>query len=54
MPNAMLSSLNSYGYSGVKKMFGPKFTTTGTKPVFDAADAGGAPDDGAGVSWKDL
>ena len=50
--DAVLSSLNSYGYSGVKKMFGPKFTTTGTQAVFNAANAGGAP--GSGVSWKDL
>lgn len=32
------SSLNSYGYAGVKSMFGPKFNSA-TKAVFDAADA---------------
>lgn len=32
------SSLNSYGYSGVKSMFGPKFNVD-TKAVYDAADA---------------
>lgn len=35
--DAKLSSVNSYGYSGVKSMFGPKFTS-GTQAVFDAAD----------------
>ncbi len=35
----ILSSLNSYGYSGVKKMYGPKFNTT-TQAVFSAADTG--------------
>ncbi len=35
--NAKLSSVNSYGYSGVKSMFGPKFTS-GTQAVFNAAD----------------
>jgi hypothetical protein len=34
-----LSSLNSYGYSGVKNMYGPKFNTE-TEDVYDAADAG--------------
>lgn len=37
--DTILSSLNSYGYSGVKKMYGPKFNTT-TQAVFDAADTG--------------
>ena len=37
-----LSSLNSYGYSGVKKMFGPKFNDR-TQATFDAADAGTLP-----------
>ena len=41
----MLSSVNSYGYSGVKSMFGPKFTT-GTKAVFNAADANASSDTG--------
>ena len=35
----ILSSLNSYGYSGVKKMYGPKFNTD-TQAVFRDADAG--------------
>jgi len=35
----ILSSLNSYGYSGVKNMYGPKFNAN-TKAVFDSADAG--------------
>ena len=35
----VLSSLNSYGYSGVKKMYGPMFNAD-TKAVFDAADSG--------------
>ena len=33
-----LRSLNSYGYSGVSNMYGPKFNGN-TKTVFDAADA---------------
>ena len=37
--STILSSLNSYGYSGVKKMFGPKFNST-TQAVFNAADTG--------------
>jgi len=37
--DAVLSSLNSYGYSGTKKMFGPKFNA-GTRAVFDAANGG--------------
>ncbi len=37
--DAVLSSLNSYGYSGTRKMFGPKFNTN-TKAVFDAANSG--------------
>lgn len=37
--DAVLSSLNSYGYSGVKNMYGPKFNAN-TKAVFDAADKG--------------
>jgi hypothetical protein len=37
-----VSSLNSYGYSGVKNMYGPKFNAN-TADVFDAADdPGGA------------
>lgn len=35
----VLSSLNSYGYSGVKNMYGPKFNST-TQAVFSAADSG--------------
>lgn len=35
----VLSSLNSYGYSGVKNMYGPKFNST-TQAVFNAADSG--------------
>jgi hypothetical protein len=37
----VLSSLNSYGYSGVSKMFGPKFNAN-TQNVFSAADSGRA------------
>ena len=37
--STILSSLNSYGYSGQTKMFGPKFNSN-TKAVFDAADTG--------------
>ena len=37
--STILSSLNSYGYSGVKKMYGPKFNSR-TQAVFDAADTG--------------
>lgn len=33
-----LSSVNSYGYSGVKNMYGPKFGAT-TKSVYDSADS---------------
>ena len=32
-----LSSLNSYGYSGIKNMYGPKFNAT-TQAVYNAAD----------------
>ncbi len=32
-----LSSLNSYGYSGVKNMYGPKFNSD-TQAVYQAAD----------------
>jgi hypothetical protein len=35
----VLSSLNSYGYSGVRNMYGPKFNST-TQAVFGAADSG--------------
>jgi hypothetical protein len=49
--DAILSSLNSYGYSGVKNMYGPKFTT-GTTTALNAADAGGPPP--SGISWRDL
>lgn len=35
----ILSSLNSYGYSGVKNMYGPKFNSN-TKTTFDDAVAG--------------
>ena len=35
--SAVLSSLNSYGYSGVKKMYGPMFNAN-TRAVFDAAN----------------
>lgn len=38
--DATVSSLNSYGYSGLKYMFGPKFSSTYTKAVFDSADTG--------------
>ena len=51
--DAVLSSLNSYGYSGVKNMYGPKFTN-GTTSALGAADAGGAPAANSGVSWSDL
>jgi hypothetical protein len=51
--DAVLSSLNSYGYSGVKNMYGPKFNTR-TQAVFNAANAGGTPAGGSGVSWSDL
>ena len=37
--DAVLSSLNSYGYSGTKKMFGPIFNSR-TQAVFNAADGG--------------
>ncbi len=37
--DTLLSSLNSYGYSGVRKMYGPKFNAY-TQAVFDAADSG--------------
>jgi len=37
--NSILSSLNSYGYSGVKSMFGPKFNSN-TQAVFNAANSG--------------
>ena len=33
-----LSSLNSYGYSGISNMYGPKFNAN-TQAVFNAADA---------------
>jgi V8-like Glu-specific endopeptidase len=33
-----LSSLNSYGYSGIKSMYGPKFNAS-TQAVYNAADA---------------
>jgi V8-like Glu-specific endopeptidase len=49
--DAILSSLNSYGYSGVKNMYGPKFTS-GTTAALGAADAGGQPSGGSGVSWS--
>ncbi len=32
----VLSSLNSYGYSGVKKMYGPKFNSN-TQATYNAA-----------------
>lgn len=35
----VLSSLNSYGYSGVKNMYGPKFNAD-TQAVFNSADSG--------------
>jgi V8-like Glu-specific endopeptidase len=47
--DAILSGLNSYGYSGVKNMYSPKFTL-GTKAVFDAADAKAA--NASGVAIK--
>jgi V8-like Glu-specific endopeptidase len=37
---ATLSSLNSYGYSGVQNMYGPKFNSR-TKAVYDAANGTG-------------
>jgi hypothetical protein len=33
-----LSSLNSYGYSGIRNMYGPKFSTQLTQPVYNAAN----------------
>jgi hypothetical protein len=38
--DATVGSLNSYGYSGLKYMFGPKFNATYTKAVFDSANTG--------------
>jgi hypothetical protein len=34
-----LSSLNSYGYSGIKNMYGPKFNSE-TQAVYNAANTG--------------
>ena len=41
----VLSSLNSYGYSGVKNMYGPKFNaeTTATFNAADGATSGNIP-----------
>ena len=36
-----LTSLNSYRYGGINKMFGPKFSTTTTKLVVDTANSAG-------------
>jgi hypothetical protein len=44
-----LRSLNSYGYSGISNMYGPKFNTTYTQVVFGAADAFSTP--GSGSSY---
>ncbi len=38
--DAVVGSLNSYGYSGLRYMFGPQFNTDYTKAVFDSADTG--------------
>ena len=38
-----LSSLNSYGYSGLKNMYGPKFNGD-TQDVYNAADNGPSDD----------
>jgi hypothetical protein len=51
--DATLRSLNSYGYSGVRNMYGPKFNSR-TQAVFGAAATGGAPSGGSNVSWRDL
>ena len=54
--DARLRSVNSYKYNGgptANRMYGPKFGS-GTQAVYNAADAGGAPQTGSGVSWKDL
>jgi hypothetical protein len=32
-----VDSVNSYGYGGVKKEYGPKFNTTNTQPTYNAA-----------------
>ena len=44
-PNKLLSSVNSYGYSGLTYMFGPRFDSA-TTAVFNAAVSGNA---GSGV-----
>lgn len=44
----VLRSVNSYGYSGVKNMYGPKFTAR-TQAAFDAANALSNPAPGSGV-----
>ena len=51
--NSTLSSLNSYGYSGGKAMYGPKFNGN-TQAVFNAANNGTAPANGSGVSWNPI
>jgi len=52
--DASIRSLNSYKYNFNKNaMYGPKFNSS-TGAVFNAADAGGAPAGGSGVSFKDL
>jgi V8-like Glu-specific endopeptidase len=38
--DATVGSLNSYGYTGLKYMFGPKFNSIYTKAVYDSADTG--------------
>ena len=48
--STILSSLNSYGYSGQTKMFGPKFNNN-TQAVFNAANTGSV---ASGVVMTDI